>query len=126
MQDYPYFLQEWGKQCWDAADQCPITLKHVEFAHPTAIAALDDSFFRVRFDRLTPSEKRYLRSMADTGEGPFNSTAIAEHIGRKASSFGPVRASLIAKGMIYTPGYGETAFTVPLFGAFMRRAMSSG
>ncbi|QYE33162.1 ATP-binding protein (plasmid) [Polymorphobacter sp. PAMC 29334] len=123
---YPYFLQEWGKQCWDAADACPITAADVDLAHPTAIAALDDSFFRVRFDRLTPSEKRYLRGMAELGEGPFNSTAIADHIGRKPSSFGPVRASLIAKGMIYTPGYGETAFTVPMFGAFMRRAMPVG
>jgi hypothetical protein len=122
-QGYPYFLQEWGKQCWDAADDCPITAQDVELAHPTAIAALDSSFFRVRFDRLTPSEKRYLRSMADLGDGPYLSTAIADHIGRKPSSFGPVRASLIAKGMIFTPGYGETAFTVPLFGAFMRRAM---
>ena len=124
---HPYFLQEWGKQSWDAAQACPITAADVELAHPTALAALDDSFFRVRFDRLTPSEKRYLRAMADlpagAGEGPFASSAIADHIGRKPSSFGPVRASLIAKGMIYTPGYGETAFTVPMFGAFMRRAM---
>jgi hypothetical protein len=124
-QGYPYFLQEWGKQCWDAADQCPITAGDVDLAYPTAIAALDDSFFRVRFDRLTPSEKRYLRAMADLGEGPHNSTAIAEHLNRKPSSFGPVRASLVAKGMIYTPGYGQSAFTVPLFDAFMRRIMPS-
>lgn len=122
-QRYPYFLQEWGKQCWDAADQCPITAFDVDLAYPTAIAALDDSFFRVRFDRLTPSEKRYLRAMADLGEGPYNSTVIAEHLDRKPSSFGPVRASLVAKGMIYTPGYGQSAFTVPLFDAFMRRIM---
>jgi AAA ATPase domain len=122
-QGYPYFLQEWGKQCWDAADRCPITASDVDLAYPTAIAALDDSFFRVRFDRLTPSEKRYLRAMADLGEGPYNSTAIAEHLDRKPSSFGPVRASLVAKGMIYTPGYGQSAFTVPLFDAFMRRIM---
>lgn len=123
---YPYFLQEWGKQCWDAAARCPITAADVELANPTAIAALDDSFFRVRFDRLTPSEKRYLRAMADLGEGPCTSTAIADHLGRKPSSLGPVRASLIAKGMIYTPGYGQTAFTVPLFDSFMRRAMPEG
>jgi Mn-dependent DtxR family transcriptional regulator len=84
---------------------------------------LDDSFFRVRFDRMTPSQKRYLRAMADLGQGPQSSTAIADHLGRKPSSFGPVRSSLSAKGMIYTPGYGETAFTVPLFDAFMRRIM---
>jgi AAA ATPase domain len=123
---YPYFLQEWGKQCWDAADHCPITAGDVDLAYPTAIAALDDSFFRVRFDRLTPSEKRYLRAMADLGEGPYNSTAIAEVLKRKPSSFGPVRASLVAKGMIYTPGYGQSAFTVPLFDAFMRRIMPTG
>lgn len=122
-QGYPYFLQEWGKQCWDAAQRCPITAADVDLGHPTALAALDDSFFRVRFDRLTPSEKRYLRAMAELGEGPCASTAIADHMGRKSSSLGPVRASLIAKGMIYTPGYGQTAFTVPLFDAFMRRAM---
>jgi hypothetical protein len=123
---YPYFLQEWGKQCWDAADRCPITAGDVDLAYPTAIAALDGSFFRVRFDRLTPSEKRYLRAMADLGEGPCNSTAIAEVLKRKPSSFGPVRASLVAKGMIYTPGYGQSAFTVPLFDAFMRRIMPTG
>lgn len=120
---YPYFLQEWGKQCWDTAERCPITAEDVAIANPTAISALDDSFFRVRFDRMTPSEKLYLRAMADLGEGPYNSTAIAEHLGRKPSSFGPVRASLVAKGMIYTLGYGQSAFTVPLFDAFMRRIM---
>ena len=121
--NYPYFLQEWGKQAWDTATSCPITAQDIELAYPTAIAALDDSFFRVRFDRLTPAEKRYLRAMAELGPGPCSSTAIAEILDRKPSSFGPLRASLIAKGMIYTPGYGQTAFTVPLFDEFMRRAV---
>lgn len=120
---YPYFLQEWGSQCWDAAEACPITASDVAIATPAAIAALDANFFRVRFDRLTPAEKRYLRGMAALGEGPYVSSAVADHLGKKANAFGPVRASLIAKGMIYTPGYGETDFTVPLFDAFMRRAM---
>jgi hypothetical protein len=121
--NYPYFLQEWGKQAWDAAETCPITRSDVDLAYPTAIAELDDSFFRVRFDRLTPAEKRYLRAMAELGTGPCSSTAIADVLGRKSSSFGPLRASLVAKGMIYTPGYGQTAFTVPLFDEFMRRAV---
>lgn len=120
---YPYFLQEWGKQCWDGADDCAISAEDVALATPTAIAALDASFFRVRFDRLTPSEKRYLRGMAALGEGPYSSGEVADHLGKKQNAFGPVRASLIAKGMIYTPGYGETDFTIPLFDAFMRRAI---
>lgn len=123
---YPYFLQEWGKHSWDAADASPITLEDVRIASASAIAALDESFFRVRFDRLTPSEKRYLRAMAELGPGPHRSGDIAEALGQKVTSLGPTRNNLIAKGMIYSPSHGDTAFTVPLFDEFMRRIMPGG
>lgn len=89
----------------------------------TTRAALDASFFRVRFDRLTPSEKRYLRAMAELGPGPHRSGDIAEALGRKVASLGPTRAQLISKGMVWSPNHGDTAFTVPLFDGFMRRIM---
>ncbi len=120
---YPYFLQEWGKHAWDAAETSPITLGDVERASQTAIAALDESFFRVRFDRLTPSEKRYLRAMAELGEGPHRSGDIAEELDRQVTSLGPTRSSLINKGMIWSPSHGDTAFTVPMFDEFMKRIM---
>lgn len=120
---YPYFLQEWGKHSWDAASKSPITLKDVRTATTTAIAALDESFFRVRFDRLTPVEKKYLRAMAQIGPGPNRSGDIAEQLGRKVTALGPTRNQLISKGMVYSPGHGDTAFTVPLFDEFMRRIM---
>lgn len=120
---YPYFLQEWGKHSWDTAEASPITREDVEDASASAIAALDESFFRVRFDRLTPSEKRYLRAMAELGSGPHRSGDIAETLGREVTSLGPTRNNLIAKGMIYSPSHGDTAFTVPLFDEFMRRIM---
>jgi hypothetical protein len=120
---YPYFLQEWGKHAWDTARASPITSKDVDRAGQSAIAALDSSFFRVRFDRLTPLEKRYLRAMADLGPGPHRSGNIADQLKRKVTSLGPTRNALIAKGMIWSPGHGDTAFTVPLFDEFMRRIM---
>ncbi len=120
---YPYFLQEWGKHAWDAAPKSPITLENVRTATATAIAALDESFFRVRFDRLTPVEKKYLRAMAEIGPGPHRSGDIAAQLGRKVTALGPTRNQLISKGMIYSPGHGDTAFTVPLFDEFMRRIM---
>jgi len=122
-QGYPYFLQEWGKHSWDAADASPITAADVEAAAVSALAELDASFFRVRFDRLTPAEKRYLRAMAERGAGPHRSGEVAEALGVKVSSVAPTRNSLIAKGMLYSPAHGDTAFTVPLFDAFMRRMM---
>ena len=120
---YPYFLQEWGKHSWDVAQVSPIQLTDVEQASQTAIAALDESFFRVRFDRLTPSEKKYLRAMAQLGSGPHRSGDIADQLGREVTSLGPTRSQLIVKGMIWSPSHGDTAFTVPLFDEFMKRIM---
>jgi hypothetical protein len=120
---YPYFLQEWGKHSWDVADASPITLANVRQAGVEALAELDDSFFRVRFDRLTSGEKRYLRAMADLGPGPHRSGDIAERLGRKVNTTAPIRNSLISKGMLYSPAHGDTAFTVPLFDQYMRRTM---
>ncbi len=120
---YPYFLQEWGKHAWDAAPSSPIRVQDVKAATASAIAALDESFFRVRFDRLTPAEKKYLRAMAELGPGPHRSGSIAEELAREVTSLGPTRNKLIAKGMIWSPNHGDTAFTVPLFDQFMRRVM---
>lgn len=122
-QGYPYFLQEWGKHAWDVADASPIDLGDVTVAATSALAALDESFFRVRFDRLTPAERSYLRAMAELGPGPHRSGDIAECLKRKVTSLGPTRSQLISKGMIWSPSHGDTAFTVPLFDAFMRRIM---
>ncbi len=120
---YAYFLQEWGKHAWDVAASSPITKQDVEEASRTAVAALDDSFFKVRLERLNPAEKRYLRAMAELGPGPHRSGDIAGKLGGKVTSYGPTRSQLIEKGMIWSPSHGDTAFTVPLFDEFMRRTM---
>lgn len=120
---YAYFLQEWGKHSWDAADEPPIVADDVTAASSAATAALDASFFGVRFDRLTPAEKRYLRAMADLGPGPHRSGDIARRLGREVTSLAPLRGQLINKGMIWSPAHGDTAFTVPLFDQFMKRIM---
>ena len=120
---YPYFLQEWGKYSWNLANASPISGGDAERATTLALAELDASFFRVRFDRLTPAEKRYLRAMAELGSGPHRSGDIADRLGKSVTGVAPVRSTLIAKGMIYSPAHGDTAFTVPLFDGFMKRIM---
>lgn len=120
---YPYFLQQWAYEVWNLAAASPIASDDVERATPAAIAALDESFFRVRFDRCPPSERRYMRALADLGEGPKRSGDIAERLGVKVTTIAPTRSKLITKGMLYSPQHGETAFTVPLFDEYMRRAM---
>lgn len=120
---YPYFLQEWGKHAWAEAQESPITQADALRATEVAISELDASFFRVRFDRLTPGEKRYMRAMAELGPGPHRSGDIADMLGKKINTVAPVRSRLIEKGMIYSPAHGDTAFTVPLFDGFMKRIM---
>jgi AAA ATPase domain len=122
-QGYPYFLQEWGYQSWNQAMQSPITLDDVCEATRAVLPRLDEEFFRVRLDRLTPSESRFLRAMASFGPGSHRVSKIIDKLDSKASTLAPLRAKLIKKGMIYSPIYGELAFTVPLFEAFMMRAM---
>ena len=120
---YPYFLQVWGKYSWDLAQTSPITNTVVEDASLHAVADLDDNFFLVRFDRLTQWEKRYLRAMAQLGQGPHRSGDIARQLGRGVTSVGKIRSNLIAKGMIWSPAFGDTAFTVPMFDEFIIRIM---
>lgn len=120
---YPYFLQEWGYQSWNLAQSSPITIELIYETTKKAIPRLDENFFRVRFDRLTPSEKHFLFAMAKLGPGDRRINDIADKLGFKVNSLSPTRAKLINKGMIYSPSYGNLAFTVPLFDEFMLRAM---
>ena len=122
-QGYAYFLQQWGSHTWLAAQTSPIDVEAVSAASVTAVAALDESFFRVRFDRLTPTEKKYLRAMAELGVGPHRSGDIASCFDASVSSLAPTRSSLITKGMVWSPNHGDTAFTVPMFDEFMKRIM---
>jgi len=118
---YAYFLQQWGFHTWEQAAFSPIGIDAVQRASSSAVAALDESFFRVRFDRLTPKEKRYLRAMAELGPGPHRSGDIAACYPAKVTSLAPTRSSLISKGMIWSPNHGDTAYTVPMFDEFMKR-----
>jgi len=120
---YPYFVQEWGYQSWNRATSSPITFDLVQTATAGVIPRLDKNFFRVRFERLTPSEKNFLRAMAQLGPDAHRTGDIAGVLGVKVTSLGPVRAKLIKKGMIYSPAHGDMAFTVPLFDEFMIRVM---
>ena len=122
---YPYFLQIWGKHLWDVAESSPITSASFPAASAQAIADLDQSFFLVRFDRLTPSERRYLNAMARLGAGPHRSGDIAQAMARHVRSLAPIRSNLICKGMVWSPNHGDTAFTVPMFDEFMLRTMPS-
>ena len=120
---YPYFLQEWGKHAWDWAQATPITKNDVLEASQLTIATLDESFFKVRLERTTPSERRYLKAMAELGAGPHRSGDIAQKLNKAATSLGPVRASLITKGIVWSPSHGDTAFTVPLFHLYLLRTL---
>ncbi len=118
---YPYFLQEWGFQAWNAAPQSPISLPDVHAASKLALARLDNGFFRVRFDRLTPKERSYVLAMAELGKGPYRSADVAARLGETVQALGPCRSSIIRKGMIYSPQHGDIEFTVPMFDEFLRR-----
>lgn len=118
---YPYYLQEWGYNAWNVTESSPININDLDSASKAALKRLDDGFFRVRFDRLTPKEREYVLAMADLGEGPYRSSDIADALGVKPETLGPRRAKIIHKGMIYSPSYGDIDFTVPMFDDYLNR-----
>jgi hypothetical protein len=120
---YPYFLQEFGKQAWNVADGPEISAADMAAAHQLAIAELDSGFFRARIDKTTDTEREYLWAMASIGTPPYKSGEVSAKMGKKTSQTGPVRDGLIKRGLCYAPRHGEIAFTVPLFDAFVRRAL---
>jgi AAA ATPase domain len=122
-ESYPYFLQQWAHDAWNIATGPSIDLTDVDKATHVALKTLDESFFKMRFDRCTPSERRYMRALAELGPGTHKSGDIADMLKLKTTSVAPVRSKLITKGMIYSPAHGDAAFTVPMFDAYMRRAM---
>jgi hypothetical protein len=120
-QGYPYFLQEWGYQCWNIAQGRQIEVVDAAHAAEEATRRLDDGFFKVRFDRLTPKEREYVIAMAELGAGPYRSSDIASALGETHQSLGPRRSQIINKGMIYSPSHGDIAFTVPMFNEYLIR-----
>jgi hypothetical protein len=118
---YPYFLQEWGYQIWNASTQSPIAIDCIDAAEKEALRRLDEGFFKVRIDRLTPKEKEYVIAMARLGGGPYRSSEVADILSEKLTTLGPRRAQIIAKGMIYSPAHGDIAFTVPMFDEYLKR-----
>jgi hypothetical protein len=120
-QGYPYFLQEYGRIVWDETSASPVSVDDVRSVLPLVEAGLDESFFRVRAERATELELRYLYAMAELGSKPQRASEVARRIQRTVEQAGPIRSRLIDKGLLYTPGHGYAAFTVPQFDRYMLR-----
>lgn len=120
---YPYFVQQWARHAWDAAEAPRIRAADVKAASGEALEGLDTAFFRIRLDRIAPRERLYLRAMAELGSEPCRSREVAEVLGKTVTDVATARSRLIKKGMLWSPSYGQTAFTVPMFDEFMKRMM---
>jgi hypothetical protein len=122
---YPYFVQAYGKVAWDVAPRSPITADDVAVAAPVAQSELAVGFFGSRYERATPSEREYLRAMAEVAvpvapDEPVATAAVAEALERSPQSVSPARDALLKKGLIYSGQRGRIAFTVPHFGRYLR------
>ncbi|UUL75630.1 ATP-binding protein [Pseudarthrobacter sp. Fe7] len=118
---YPYFIQEFGSAMWESALKSPFTRDDAEAAVTLGREKLDAGFFIARWQRATKAERRFLHAMAQDGEGPSSTGDVASKMGKKPTALGPARATLIDKGLIYSPEYGHVAFTVPGMAGFIAR-----
>lgn len=122
---YPFFVQEWGFQAWNAAPNSPITENDVIQGAERARLRLDKDFYRTRYDQLSPREQDYVHAMASLGEGPYEVAEVAAHMGLTPPQLAVIRKRSIVKGVIYSPTTGKVDFTVPRFGEFLQRQAES-
>lgn len=118
---YPYFLQEYGQATWNAAEGATLTYDDARVGAASGQAQLDAGFFRTRWERATPGQRAYLEAMAQDGDGPSQSSQVAAKLGRNPTGVGPIRDTLIKKGLIYAPEHGQVAYTVPGMATFIAR-----
>lgn len=120
---YPFFIQEWGSSLWNFIDCGPVTVEDVKKVRSIVLDSLDANFFRIRMERTTPSERRFMYAMAECadGDGRCRLADAARALGMAQRALSPCRASLIRKGMAYGSGHGVISFTVPMFTDFLKR-----
>lgn len=118
---YPYFLQELCSTIWSIYDKNIIQKDDVISAIPYSLENLDNSFFQIRFERCTETEREFMYAMVKCGELPCTIANVARIMNRNVKSISPIRAQLINKGLIYSTGYAEIDFTVPKFDDFLKR-----
>ena len=119
---YAFHIQFVGALLWDAVEW-PLRITKVDFDQhrPTILEALDGAFFEARLARTSGTERSLLRAMATSGESAqihdvLKLTRLPNQTAQQ------LIARLRDKGLIYRPQRGRLAFTVPLFGDYMRRA----
>ncbi|HEY5179482.1 MAG TPA: ATP-binding protein [Dermatophilaceae bacterium] len=118
---YPYFLQEYGQATWNAASGTKLTYDDARVGAVSGQAHLDAGFYRARWERAAPAQRAYLEAMAQDGDGPSQSGEVAARLGKTPTGVGPIRDSLIKKGLIYSPEHGQIAYTVPGMADFIAR-----
>lgn len=123
---YPYFLQVWGSHSWNQAISSIITENDVQIASKNALAELDNDFYRIRYEKLSPRQKDYVHAMATLKDRNAKSAEIAQAMRLKVNQAAPFRRDLIKSGTIYSPDRGLSAFTVPGFGDYLNRIKQSG
>ncbi|MEO9049426.1 MAG: ATP-binding protein [Candidatus Dormiibacterota bacterium] len=123
MQDtggYPFFIQVYGDALWSGSNGETITMADFKRLRPRILSTLDAGFFRARYVRASPNERKLMRHVAEVGESA-TSEQLQHASGLRNNEIQPTISSLIQKGLVYRPERAHIAFTAPMFGAFLRR-----
>ena len=117
---FPFFLQYFAAATWDVATHDPIRVADVRAGLGRAALFLRDEVVRARVVRLSGREREYVAALAALGPGLHGSGDVAEQMGLASNQAAAIRRRLIDAGLIYSPRYGVTGFTLPLFDQLLR------
>lgn len=118
---YPFFIQQLCKIVYQNTNSKSISLEDVNRNIPDFFKTMDTGFFKVRYERCSEADKRFIFAMVACGELPCTIANVAKIMKKTVNSISTSRAQLINKGIIYPVRYKELDFTVPEFDGFIKR-----
>ena len=118
---YPFFIQQFCQIVYNNVNDKIIQKMDVEKNVDEFFEVLDIGFFRVRYERCSDGEKKFIFAMAKCGELPCTISNIGKQLNKKVRTISPTRAQLINKGIIFSVRHSELDFTVPEFDNYIRR-----
>lgn len=118
---YPFFIQEFGQAIWELAETSPFSALDAERAIDIGTQRLDHGFFESRWSNATNAGKNYMKAMAEDNGFPSQVSIVAQRLQKATNQLSVIRNQLISKGLIYSPGHGMVAFTVPGMADYVKR-----
>ncbi len=126
VEGHPLFLQLWGAELWDAAQDAGLdhlTVELLDVVEPDIRRRLDEDFYAERIDALTPSQQELLAAAAGCEYPPLTTASVRDRTDKSDGNINILMGRLVDQGILHRLEKGQYAYTVPGLHGYLQRRM---